>query len=136
VRLSSNSVSILLCQPTGFAEGLLEYLSVETHRPMLQLAWKLSAPGSRFIGFEGNPWNLDYCHSVLRINFPHVGLKIREETVEDFRLTGWSQNITILDDYDLLPHYAVEPLRYRHTWCWLRLTTRKRWGVTSCSQKL
>jgi methyltransferase (TIGR00027 family) len=99
--------------PTDWiAEGLLEYLSVETHRPLCSwdtrqnkyLAYKkLSAPGSRFIGLEGDPWTLDYRHSVLRINFPHVGLKIREETVEDFRLTGWSQNITVLDDYDFLP---------------------------------
>jgi methyltransferase (TIGR00027 family) len=93
--------------PTDWiAEGLLEYLPLESHRPLFQLAWKMSAPGSRFVGFQGDPWNLDYAHSVLNFKLPHVGLKVREDTVEDFRSVGWSKNITVLDDYDFLPRYG------------------------------
>jgi methyltransferase (TIGR00027 family) len=93
--------------PTDWiAEGLLEYLPLESHRPLFQLARKLSAPGSRFVGFQGDPWNLDYMDSVLNVKLPFIGLKVREDIVEDFRAAGWSKNITVLDDYDFQPRYG------------------------------
>jgi methyltransferase (TIGR00027 family) len=93
--------------PTDWiAEGLLGYLPLESHRPLFQLAHKLSAPGSRFVAVQTDPSNLDYMHSVLNLKLPHVGFKVREDTVEDFRSAGWSKNITVLDDFDFLPRYG------------------------------
>jgi hypothetical protein len=58
------------------------------------------------VGFQGDPWNLDYMGSVLNVKFPHVGIKVREDIVEDFRSAGWSKNITVLDDYDFQSRYG------------------------------
>jgi hypothetical protein len=58
------------------------------------------------VGFQGDPWNLDYMDSVLNVKLPFIGLKVREDIVEDFRAAGWSKNITVLDDYDFQPRYG------------------------------
>jgi methyltransferase (TIGR00027 family) len=93
--------------PTDWiAEGLLGYLPLESHRPLFQLAHKLSAPGSRFVVVQSDPSITEYMDSKLKVKLPHVGFKVREETLKDFRSTGWSKNITVLDDSDFLRRYG------------------------------
>lgn len=91
--------------PTAWiAEGLLEYLPVESHRRIFTKAQQMSPDGSRFLAWNGDPWCKDYTE-MIHVQFPHIGLQPASDTVQELIATGWSQNVTVLDDDVLWPRY-------------------------------
>ena len=77
--------------------GRLEYLSVPAQVGLFERIQSLSAPGSRFAAWNGDPWCKDWTASI-GVAFPHIGFQTVEETKANLAKTGWSKNISVLDD--------------------------------------
>jgi methyltransferase (TIGR00027 family) len=85
--------------PTDWiAEGLLEYLTVQAQQDLMALTASLSAPGSRFLAWNGDPWAVEFVRNFLNVHFPHIGAQSVQDTCASLKTAGWSQNVTVMDD--------------------------------------